>query len=110
MVLVESSGSCEGRERIHPARRDAPPRGPGQGGRHVALRWRIRHKLLVGLGVVVGIIALLTIGTLYGLAAFSGTVKTGGSKIAELHYAEQLKQQISYLRSSTSEPNKTLDG
>jgi signal transduction histidine kinase len=76
----------------------------------VAPRWRIRHKLLLGLGVVVGIIALLTAGTLYGLAAFSGTVKTGGSKIAELHHAEQLKLQISYLRSLTAEPNRSLDG
>ena len=42
----------------------------------MALRWRIRHKLLLGLGVVVGIIALLLAGTLQGLAAFTATVKT----------------------------------
>jgi two-component system, NtrC family, sensor kinase len=75
----------------------------------VALRWRIRHKLLLGLGVVVGVIGVLTVGTLYGLAAFSATVKTTDSKIGELHQAELLRQQISYLRSSTSEPGVSLD-
>ncbi len=69
----------------------------------MALRWRIRHKLLLGLGVVVGIICLLITGTLYGLAAFSKTVGTADSKIAELNHAELLKQKISYLRSSTTE-------
>src|SRR5450432_886239 len=87
-------------------RRDAPPaRGHGQGGRHVALRWRIRHKLLFGLGVVVGIIGLLITGTLYGLAAFSATVKTADSKIAELHFAEALKRQVSELRSMAERDN-----
>jgi len=33
----------------------------------VAFRWRIRHKLMLGLGLVVGIIALLLGGTLLGL-------------------------------------------
>jgi signal transduction histidine kinase len=75
----------------------------------VALRWRIRHKLLLGLGVVVGIIVLLLGGTLYGLAAFTGTVKTADSLIAELHYAEELKQHISEL-ASASAPTGNLDG
>ncbi|HEY1381472.1 MAG TPA: ATP-binding protein [Gemmataceae bacterium] len=65
----------------------------------MALRWRIRHKLLLGLGVVVGIIAVLLTGTLYGLAAFTTTVKIADSKLAELHHAELLKRQISELRS-----------
>jgi signal transduction histidine kinase len=72
----------------------------------VALRWRIRHKLLLGLGVVVGIIFLLITGTLYGLAAFSQTVKTADSKIAELDQAETLKQKISFLRSSCAEARR----
>jgi two-component system NtrC family sensor kinase len=74
----------------------------------VALRWRIRHKLLLGLGVVVGINFLLIAGTLYGLAAFSQTVRTADSKIAELNHAESLKQSISLLRSSISE-SRPLD-
>ncbi|HEX4590932.1 MAG TPA: hypothetical protein VH120_13430, partial [Gemmataceae bacterium] len=76
----------------------------------MTLRWRIRHKLLLGLGVVAGIIVLLLGSTLYGLAAFTATVKTAESKVTELHHAELLKQQVSYLRSMTADPGRTLDG
>ena len=75
----------------------------------MALRWRIRHKLLVGLGVVVGIIALVITGTLYGLAAFSATVKTADSKIAELNDAQALKQITSYLRSTAAQSGLPVD-
>jgi hypothetical protein len=34
----------------------------------VAFRWRIRHKLILGLGMVVAITALLLAGTYKGLA------------------------------------------
>src|SRR5215212_7520470 len=100
MLLVESCGSCEVNGFTSGTTNAPPPRGHGQGGRHVAPRWRIRHKLLLGLGVVVGIIAVLLTGTLYGLAAFTSTVRTAGSKIAELNQAELLKRQISGLRAA----------
>lgn len=74
----------------------------------MALRWRIRHKLLLGLGMVVGIIALLLTGTIYGLTAFTGTVRTADSKILELHHAELLKRQICDLRSAT-EAGRSFD-
>ena len=60
----------------------------------MALRWRIRHKLLLGLGVVVGIIGFLLGSTLYGLAAFTATVKIAESKVTELHHAELLDQLV----------------
>ena len=50
----------------------------------MTFRWRIRHKLLLGLGVVVGIMAILLTGCLQGLAAFTATVKTADSKLVEL--------------------------
>jgi two-component system NtrC family sensor kinase len=75
----------------------------------VAPRWRIRHKLLLGFGLVVGIIALLLTGTLYGLAAFTSTVRTAGGKIAELNQAEQLKRQISDLRAAAENVHDTND-
>src|SRR4029079_17418257 len=74
-----------GGEWIRPPRGHCHPPGRRQGGRRVALRWRIRHKLLLGLGVVVGIIALLLLGTLQGLAAFNSSVKTADSKLMELN-------------------------
>jgi signal transduction histidine kinase len=76
----------------------------------VAPRWRIRHKLLLGLGVVVAIIALLVTGTLLGLAAFTATVKTADSKLAELHALDPLKRAISELRGATESGQGWSDG
>jgi signal transduction histidine kinase len=64
----------------------------------VALRWRIRHKLLLGLGVVVGINAILLGGSLQGLAAFTATVRTADSKLVELNTAEELFHCVQNLR------------
>ena len=41
----------------------------------MASQWRIRHKLMLGLVLVVGIMALLLGGTLRGLWSYFGTVK-----------------------------------
>src|SRR5262249_12437663 len=64
--------------------------GRGQGGRDVACRWRIRHKVIIGLGLVVGIMAALLFGTLYGLALYRATTKSIDSKLAELKAAGEL--------------------
>jgi two-component system NtrC family sensor kinase len=85
-----------------------PPRGfrhlrRGQGGRRVTFRWRIRHKLLAGLGVVVGIIAILLIGCLQGLAAFTATIKTADSKVVELSTSSEMFQFISSLKAPSGD-------
>src|SRR5437764_13918220 len=109
MVLVDSARSRVGRTDSPAVRRKRRPRrGHGQGGRRVAVRWRIRHKLLLGLGVVVGIIALLLTGTLQGLAAFTSTVKTADSKLAELHDLEKLKLAIEGLNAAP-DTDRNLD-
>jgi signal transduction histidine kinase len=72
----------------------------------VALRWRIRHKLLLGLAVVASIIGLLLTGTLLGLAAFNSTFKITDSKLIELHDVETLKGAIRGLR---PDPNVVHD-
>lgn len=74
----------------------------------MAFRWRIRHKLLLGLAVVVGVIALLLVGTLQGLAAFTETVRTADSKIVELHLADDLKRAVGGLHLKHDQ-NQTLD-
>src|SRR5262245_41997252 len=66
-------------------------RPAGQGGRGVAGRWRIRHKLMLGLGLVVGVLALLLAGTLKGLASYRATTRSMDSKIDELKEAQLLK-------------------
>src|SRR3954467_12596926 len=57
----------------------------------VARRWRLRNKLLLGLGLVVGCVGALIAGTAYGLSSYMGTMKTTDSKLAELLVLDELK-------------------
>jgi signal transduction histidine kinase len=63
----------------------------------LACHWRIRHKLILGLGLVVGIIALLLAGTLKGFLALSNTLKSIDSKVLELKKAKDLMDVVSRL-------------
>lgn len=60
----------------------------------MACHWRIRHKLILGLGLVVGILALLLAGTYKGLSSYSVTTNNIDSKLVELHFAEKLKEAL----------------
>jgi two-component system NtrC family sensor kinase len=73
----------------------------------VARPWRIRHKLMLGLGLVVGIMALLLGGTLFGLLSYMDTMKTVDSKLAELKVASELKERVNAL--TAPYPGKTPD-
>jgi signal transduction histidine kinase len=66
----------------------------------VAGRWRFRHKLMLGLGLVVGIIVLLLASTLYGLAKFRATLKSTDSKVAELQEAAEFKTSVQRVEAS----------
>jgi two-component system NtrC family sensor kinase len=61
----------------------------------VARRWRLRNKLLLGLGLVVGSVALLLTGTVQGLTSYVSTMNTADSKIAELLLLDDLKPAVS---------------
>ncbi len=63
----------------------------------MACRWRIRHKVIIGLGLVVGIMAALLVGTLYGLALYRATTKSMDSKLDELNAAEELDSALRVL-------------
>jgi two-component system, NtrC family, sensor kinase len=65
----------------------------------VASPWRIRHKLLLGLASVVGILALLLLGTLEGLGAYRSTMNTVESKLLELRAAQELHLAVTGLAS-----------
>jgi signal transduction histidine kinase len=69
----------------------------------VAFRWRIRHKLMLGLGLAVGIIGLLLAGTVYGLAKFRHTMKSIDSKQAELGQAHRLQVAVNELKSQAEQ-------
>ncbi|HJT79396.1 MAG TPA: ATP-binding protein [Gemmataceae bacterium] len=82
------------------------PRGLGRaGGRGrrdkevggVARPWRIRHKLMSGFGLVVGIMALLLGGTLIGLLSYNDTMKTMDSKLEELRVAGAFRDTMRQL-------------
>jgi len=60
----------------------------------VASQWRIRHKLMLGLALVVGIMALLLGGTLRGLWSYYTTINIIRCKQAELKHAEELKEAV----------------
>ncbi len=63
----------------------------------MARRWRIRHKLMLGLAAAVAILAMLLAGTLNGLWSYYVTMKGIGSKLRELDEAEQLKPDVAAL-------------
>jgi len=60
--------------------------------------WRIGHKLMLGMGLVVAIMALLLGGTLYGLASYRAAMGTCVRKMEEMRYAETVKEEIRKLR------------
>ncbi len=68
----------------------------------MAFRWRIRHKLMLGLGLVVGIIAFLLAGTIYGVASFRLIMKGYGCKQVEMTKAHEFKEEINGLNSQSN--------
>jgi len=82
----------------------------------VAHQWRIRHKLLLGLGLVEGLMGLLLAGTLMGLLSYHWTMKSIDSKLSELEAAEALKETVSHIDSLNPAEdvdnlkNRILDG
>jgi len=65
----------------------------------VPSRWRIRHKLLLGVALVVGVMALLVVGTLYGLWSYYVTTNSIRAKLQEEYAAEELKAAVAELAS-----------
>jgi signal transduction histidine kinase len=86
---------------LHPGARAA--RRVRQGGDPVARRRRLRHKLLLGLALVVGSVGLLLGGTLYGIHAYLNTVKTTERKLTEL-------QQVNILIKTLQEADRAEAG
>lgn len=76
-------------------------------------RWRLRNKLLLGLGLMIGSVGLLVFGTVKGLTSYVGTMNTTDSKLAELVLLDKLKPEISAIispaESATKTPNMLLE-
>jgi signal transduction histidine kinase len=60
----------------------------------VPSRWRIRHKLLLGVGLVVAVLALLLGGTLRGLWSYYVTTNNIRAKLHELSAARDLEAAV----------------
>jgi len=81
----------------------------------VSSHWRIRHKLMLGLGLVVAVMALLLCGTLYGLWSNYVTMNFIRYKTAELAAANKLQSAIarliepSTIRSLIDNPSRVDD-
>src|SRR6185437_14400352 len=63
----------------------------------VAPRWRIRHKLMLGLGLVVATMALLLGGTVFGLWSYYLDMNSLRIKTSQLKLAEEFKSAVSDL-------------
>ena len=64
----------------------------------MAYRWRIRHKLLLGLVLVVAIVTLSLLGTLNGLHSYDNTMQAVRGKIIELKKAQKIRDSARWLR------------
>jgi two-component system, NtrC family, sensor kinase len=60
----------------------------------VAFRWRIRHKLMLGFGLVLGLMGLMLVGTLEGLLPCIASMKSIDSKSEEAKAAESLVSAV----------------
>ena len=69
----------------------------------MACTWRIRHKLMLGMTLVIAIMALLLGGTLHGLTSYRAVMATCESKLEELDKAVKLKEQIRLLYQRNSD-------
>ncbi len=63
----------------------------------MARPWRLRHKLLLGLALVVGILGTLLAGSVQGLMSYVDSMKTTDSKLSELQRAEDLREAAARL-------------
>ncbi len=68
----------------------------------MAAQWRIRHKLLLGLGLMVGVMLLVLGGAVRGLWAYYVTTGAIRAKHEELKAAENFKEAVAELVSPAS--------
>jgi signal transduction histidine kinase len=74
----------------------------------VASQWRIRHKLLLGLAIVVGVLIVLLLESLNGLASYRTTMNSMDSKLVELGSAQRLQTAMTKL-ASPDDPRSEQD-
>jgi two-component system, NtrC family, sensor kinase len=68
----------------------------------VTSSWRIRHKLMLGLVLAIGVLALLLCGTLRGLWSYYLTTESIRGKLNELKASEEFKEAVTHLTTTES--------
>ncbi len=68
-------------------------------------QWRIRHKLLLGLASVIGILVLLMLGCIEGLASYRTSMNNMDSKLLELQAAQRLQDAMNALAAPPAPPD-----
>lgn len=63
----------------------------------MAGKWRFRHKLMLGLSLVVAIMGLLLAGTLKGLASYRATMRAIDSRLEELQECDKIRSAVKFL-------------
>lgn len=74
---------------------------------HVARTWRLRHKLGLGLTLVVGSVALLLVGTLTGLSSYFDTGRVTQRKIDEMEMVQQLRSRADLIATTPTLSDST---
>ena len=64
----------------------------------MARPWRLRHKLTLGLALVVGSVGLLLGGAMFGLSSYLQTQRTTSRKLEEIKIVFELKSDIERVR------------
>lgn len=62
--------------------------------------WRLRHKLILGLALVVGSVALLLGGALFGLLSYEQTMRTTRGKLEEMQMVSVLRDHVHAIEAS----------
>ncbi len=70
----------------------------------MAWKWRFRHKLLLGLGLVAAVMALLLAGTMKGLFAYRATMRTIENKLAEMNEIDKVQSEVKALNHPFHKP------
>ncbi len=72
----------------------------------MAYRWRIRHKLILGMTLIVLLMAFLVAGTLNGLASYKTAMQSIDLKLSELSKAGLVRDAIKVLGDPIAGPNQ----
>ena len=75
----------------------------------MAGKWRIRHKLMLSVGLMVSVLALLLAGTLKGVASYRATMRAVATKMAELDKANLLQSSLKGLSILSEKARSPLD-